>query len=90
MENYLPIVDPEVGHSVSEMWGDDETDEEVYARELEMLKIVNPTIAEFIELWCKRAATDEQMHHSAFCGILVYKLLASQAEVDQMEKEIRL
>ena len=88
MRNLLPFVLNEVGYSVAA--GLDDNDIKNIKKELKHIQKVNPAIAEFINGWSRNASTKDAKIHSAFCGILVYKLLESQAEADQMNTEIRL
>ncbi len=83
MENLLPFVTNEVGHSVAQSLdqGDDKKNCEV---QLKRIKKTNPAVAEFIRRWSK---TCKDKIGAMMCGILVYKLLESQAEADRMNKE---
>jgi len=86
---FLPLVKEEIGYSVAESMGNE--DERVYIKkELKKIKKDNPVVADFIIRWSKMAKTKHSKIHSAYCGILLYGLLESQAEVDYMEKEINL
>lgn len=84
MENLLPVVNQEIGFSVSQSIPD-VTDKEFVKQELKKIKKENPVIANVIARW---ANLDKGKIHTAYCGIMVYKLLRSQAEVDKMEREI--
>ena len=85
---YLPFVLNEVGASIAMSMGDN--DIENIKKELKHIKKVNPAVAEFINKWSKEALDKDARLHSAFCGILVYKLLESQAEADYMNQEFKL
>jgi hypothetical protein len=49
------------------------------------LKKKNPVIADFI---AKFSRTSEDPISTAFCGLIVYRLLESQAECTQLEMEL--
>lgn len=85
INNLLPVVNPDVGHSVAESIGDE--DQEYIIKEIKKLKKKNPAIADFIKKWCKGSKCTT---HSALCGILVYNLLESQAEVNLMEISLNI
>lgn len=86
METYLPVVKPEISHSVARGIID-KYDEQYAQEELAKLDEDNPVIAEWIRRFSDR--TDDKLG-AMFCGLLVYKLLHSQAEANQMMEEIRL
>lgn len=86
MDNLLPFVEADIGFSLAQNVGVD--DLEFVANALEEMKKENPYVAKFIEDWVELAEDDEL--HSMFCGIIVYKMLKSQAEVDRMEQEINI
>jgi hypothetical protein len=84
-EQLLPYVTNEVGFSVAQTLCD--SDAMNVKRGLSEIKKVNPAVEEFIRKWsCK----GRDRIHSALCGMLVYKLLESQAEADMMSDLIRL
>ena len=85
----LPVVNPDVGHAIAANFSDDKSDRKVIAAELKRISRENPAIANFIGDWAKQMKGEGAIH-SAFCGVLVYKLLHSQAEADQMAEEINL
>jgi len=87
MKSLLPIVRPEVGFSISESL--ELNDSKNIEKGFKEIEKENPIIAEFIHRWSNKIIGDATAH-SAFCGILVYKLLKSQAEADKMNKELRL
>lgn len=80
MKELLPVVKEEVGYSLAHYMGS-KIDREFIKDELKSMKRENPVIAHFIKKWSK---LDSHSIHSAFCGILVYKLLRSQAEADHL------
>jgi hypothetical protein len=88
MYKLLPLVDSEVGFSIANSLGD-EYDPKTWRAQYQHIKKVNPTVAEFIAKWSKLAGKKGKLH-AAICGILVYRLLESQAEVNQMYEDIKL
>lgn len=80
MENLLPVVNPEVGFSIARDIPN--KDNEFINRELALISKENPAVANFIKNWSEQSSDPLD---SMFCGIIVYKLLRSQAEVDRME-----
>lgn len=83
---YLPIVKNEITASIErEVYNQD--DDYYITTNLERLQKINPTIAGFIS---KFAETTEDPIGSAFCAIIVYRLLESQAECNQMESELMI
>ncbi len=89
---YLPIVNAEVGHSVAEGLEEECDQDEIAAWKIELKKIKkqNPVISEFIWEWSKQAHGKSAKLHSLICGICLYKLLESQAEADQMSRDIKV
>jgi hypothetical protein len=86
MKSLLPVVKEEVGFSIAQYIGS-RGDKEFIKKELRKIRKENPAVADFIVKWSK---LDNHAIHSAFCGILVYQLLRSQAEVDRMEEDLFL
>lgn len=86
MKPLLPIVDSEVGFSLAKYVGE-KGDAEFIRSELKRIGKENPTIAEFIKKWSSLGSCQT---HTKFCGILVYKLLRSQAEANRMTEELNL
>ena len=82
----LPFVKPEIGHSVK-MDIIDQDDDSCIREQIKFIKEENPSLAWFIEQFAK---TTKDYQGSALCAIMVYKLLRSQAEVDQMMEDIAL
>lgn len=85
MEPILPVVDSAVGHSIAQYIGERE-DREFLVTELERIFEENPTIAEFIVRWGNETGSME----AAYCGVIVYYLLRSQAEANRMNEELKL
>lgn len=83
---YLPVVKPEITASI-EREVSDISDYTFIKNNLKRIKANNPTVAEFIKRFSKET---EDPVASAFCGILVYRLLESQAECNQMENELMI
>ncbi len=82
MKPLLPVVNSDVGFSIARHIGE-ANDRTFVKNELAAIAAENPAIANFIASW---SMLGEEKLMSAFCGILVYKLLRSQAEVDRMEE----
>lgn len=86
----LPQVDPDTGHSISHYlnrYDDAESDAAVVEDELRLIEKENPAVAEFIGRWSTKEG--KVLCRVAFCGILVYRLLRSQAESDLMDAEFK-
>lgn len=86
MKPLLPIVDSEVGFSLAKCVGE-RGDVEFINTELQKITRENPTVANFIKKWSLLGGCQT---HTKFCGILVYKLLRSQAEADRMTEELNV
>jgi hypothetical protein len=86
MKPLLPIVDAEVGFSLAKSVGE-RGDSEFINSELRHINKENPTVADFIKKWAELGRCSI---HTKFCGILVYKLLRSQAEADRMAEDLNL
>lgn len=86
MKPLLPTVSSEIGFSLAKSVGE-QCDDAFVKRELKIIKKENPTVAEFIQKW---SSLGKNKTHSAFCGILVYKFLRSQAEADRMKEDFNL
>ena len=80
MKDLLPFVLNEVGFSIAADLGN-EYDPETWKREYRHIKKTNPAVAEFIRNWSRLSKCKI---HTAIMGILVYRLLESQAEADRM------
>lgn len=80
MKRLLPLVNTEVGYSIAHYMGS-KFDKVFIKNELSAIKKENPVVADFIKRWAK---LEKNPTHSIFCGILVYKLLRSQAEADDL------
>ncbi len=76
----LPIVNKDIGFSIAHHIGSS-GDKDFVKKELKKIRNENPVVADFIKKWSK---LDSHSLHSAFCGILVYNLLRSQAEADEL------
>ena len=87
MKKFLPVVKSEVGFSIAQSLSG--TDNENLAKKIKKIKKENPVVAEFIKKWSNKAKGDSKIH-TAFCGILVYELLRSQAESDEMDADFFL
>lgn len=85
MQNLLPIVDPDIGQSIAQAIDDEK---EYVEKQIRRLEKENPAIAEFISRWS--LMHDELLVEVALCGVLVYRLLESQAEADKMSEEIHI
>jgi hypothetical protein len=85
MKHLLPVVNSEIGFSLAKSVGE-QCDKAFIKKELKKIKKENPTVAEFIQKW----ASLGKYSHAAFCGVLVYNLLRSQAEADRMTEDFNL
>ena len=83
---YLPLVNAGVGLPIARDLKN-ELDDEYIQEELSKINDENPVIVEFLQQF---AETTDDETGSSFAGILVYKLLRSQAEADRMKQEIAL
>jgi hypothetical protein len=84
---YLPVVKPEIGCSLEREMMDvlQESDDINFVKDkLRRLDILNPTIARFIREFSK---TTKDKIGAAYCGIIVYRLLESQAEANKMQQD---
>lgn len=88
MKQLLPVVNSDVGHAIAGSLGD-EFNKETWRAEFKRIQKLNPAIAEFIGKWSRLAKAGNKLH-TVICGIVLYKLLESQAEVDMMEEEFNL
>jgi hypothetical protein len=83
MEKYLPEVKRAVAASMASNMAGTLDDRQFLKRELKKIKKVNPLVAEFILNYSKTA---KGRAHAIYCGVMVYKLLYSQAEAEEMNK----
>lgn len=84
----LPKVNPEIGCGIiADISG--KSDKQLLNEELRKIKRENPIIAKLIKNWSRLQKGDSKLH-SAFCGLLVYKMLKNQSQVNDMEDEINL
>lgn len=79
----LPVVKPEIGFSIEHGIPDDVN--AFIKPALANLWEENPVVAEWIERFSKITKCKGTV---AICGLVVYKLLHSQAEADRMAEEI--
>ena len=89
----LPKVSCDVGHSIAHYlnrYDSAESDKDVIKKELKLIAKENPAVAEFIKRWSVKSGKMKGLVHSALCGILVYRLLRSQAEANRMAAEFKL
>lgn len=85
-ERYLPLVVADIGCPIAHaLRGQD--DEEYIQNELDKINKENPVIVEFLRQFAE--TTDDEVG-SQFAGILIYKMLRSQAEADKMKQDIDL
>lgn len=83
-ENYLPVVKPEITGSMEQdlMYHSDQS----YIKEkLRHLKKKNPVVHAFLKNFSK-ASKDPIM--TVFGGLIIYKMLESQAEADFLNSEL--
>jgi hypothetical protein len=85
MKNLLPFVTNEVGCSVAQSLSND--DKKNCITQLKRIKKTNPAIAEFIQKWASYCENKEEKIRTVMCGVLVYRLLESQAEADLMNEQ---
>jgi hypothetical protein len=85
-DKYLPIVNAEIGLPIAHALRGQDDDNYVH-EELAKINKENPVIVEFLQQF---AETTEDEMGSLFAGILIYKMLRSQAEADRMKQEIAL
>jgi hypothetical protein len=88
MKNLLPFVTEEVGYSIAKDMCND--DEKYVIEELQKIQDENPVVANFIFKWIKINKKKEARINVAFCVIIVYKMLRSQAEADRMNEEFKI
>lgn len=84
MKPLLPIVEADIGFSLAKFVGE-RGDNDFINLELRRMEKENPTVSSFIKKWAKLGGCPM---HTKFCGILVYKLLRSQAEADRMAEDL--
>lgn len=82
-DTFLPVVKPEIGGSLErELF--DKFDVEYVKAQLLKLETDNPTVARFIRKFSK---TTNDRTGAALCGVVVYRMLESQAEANRMNAE---
>lgn len=84
MENYLPLLNAEIAGSMIRNISNN-SDIPYLKKQLKELKEINPLVAEWIY---KFSVTTKDKIGAAYCGLMVYKLLNSQAEADKMNEEL--
>jgi hypothetical protein len=82
-KSFLPVVRPEIGGSLERDLLD-KFDETYVIDHLDRLDTENPTISRFIRKFSKSTGDDIG---AMFCGIIVYRMLESQAEANRMNEE---
>lgn len=82
---YLPEVLEDIRYSVSESLSNYKADKDTVRSELKKIKRENPLVAQFIKNWAKQCK--KNAIPVALSGIIVYKMLRSQAEANQMNKD---
>lgn len=80
----LPFVKPENAFPLAKELKESEYKEiEYIKKQLKEIKEENPIVS----MWIKRhAQTSKDKITAAYCGIMVYRLLKSQAEADEMNE----
>lgn len=81
--NYLPTVKPEITCSMEQDLLR-HSDESYVKEKLLHIKHKNPVVHAFLTSF-SRASNDPVM--TMFCGLIIYKMLESQAEADLMNSE---
>jgi len=83
MEKYLPVVKTETTYSlIGNLKNAD--DYEYIEKRLKEIEEVNPLVCHWIKSFSKES---KNRLFTAYCGLMVYELLYSQAEADVMNKE---
>jgi hypothetical protein len=83
MKNYLPIVSKNVAYSTCANLRNCE-DETYVNNNIKEIKKINPVIADWLVEFCP---TTEDKMGCMFAGIVLYKMLYSQAEAEDMNKQ---
>ena len=86
MLDILPVVSKEVAIPIGKSIIT-ENDNEYCKEQLSLLKVKNPVIAHWIENFSNKC---EDKIGATMCGLIVYRLLESQAEANRMKSEILL
>ena len=82
MNKYLPVVKRETTYSlIGNLQNAD--DFEYIERRLDEIEKVNPIVSKWIKNFSK---TSKSRLLTAYCGLMVYELLYSQAEADKMNE----
>jgi len=84
MNLFLPVVKPEIGGSLQQEMVEKANDLKYVKQQLRRLDTENPTVAYFIRNFAK---TTKDKVGAAYCGLIVYRLLESQAEANRMHQE---
>lgn len=84
MNLFLPVVKPEIGGSLEREMSEKANDLKYVKEQLKRLDVENPTVAYFIRNFAK---TTKDKIGTAYCGLIVYRLLESQAEANRMYQE---
>jgi hypothetical protein len=84
MEN-LPVVNPVIGAAIAQNMSK-ESDIKYLKDSLRLLERTNPCIAWWIKNYSK--STKDKIG-SAYCGLMVYKLLENQCEADNLAEEMK-
>jgi hypothetical protein len=84
MEN-LPVVNPVIGAAIAQNMSK-ESDIKYLKDSLRVLERTNPCIAWWIKNYSK--STKDKIG-SAYCGLMVYKLLENQCEADNLAEEMK-
>ena len=84
MENTLPVVSPDVGLALQADILQREGNEYV-VEVLRRLQEENPCIANFIASF---SVNSKDPTATAYCGVMVYQLLKSQAEADELKRNL--
>ncbi len=83
MKPFLPVVKEEISGSLATNLNPKESDIENIKREWSKIKKENPVVASFIK---KFAKLNKEWEPVAYCAIIVYHMLRSQAEADYMNE----
>jgi len=84
VEKYLPVVKREIAASMSANLIN-QKDIKYLKQQIKEIEAVNPVLADWIKKFSK---TTNDRKGSAFCAIILYKMLYSQIEADLMNADL--
>jgi hypothetical protein len=86
MKDLLPVVNPAIGSALEHELLN-KIDSKYIKDQLSLIKDENPVISFWIENFSKKT---RDRKGAIFCGLMVFRLLRTQAECDRMKEEIKL